>query len=157
MGVLAAKSIGMFGDQEIMKWIRKGKKVNSKLAQEWKKIGTKALQHIFVEQFEKYKEMSHYLMNNVDIAYTKNWENILSENEYIWPVGQNQGWLNIFREIPDLCSKMDSNLASNPNISEQKSACTIETTSPEKDSVAENVSHEEREKVEKESKPILVQ
>ncbi|CAL4071933.1 unnamed protein product, partial [Meganyctiphanes norvegica] len=104
--VLAAKSTNMFSDQDIMKWIKKVKKVEPQMAQDWKKMG-KSLSIIFIEQFKRLKSLSYYLQNQIESKDIASWKMLLNR-EYIWPVGEGKGWGNVFTKIPSLCQKIDN-------------------------------------------------
>merc|ERR1711874_319913 len=103
--VLAAKSTNMFSDQEIMRWIKKVKKVEPEIALEWKKMG-RLLSVIFIEQFKKIKRLSYYLQNEVDPTDIVTWKTLLN-TEYIWPIGADKVWGNVFSDIPIICHKID--------------------------------------------------
>merc|ERR1711913_189670 len=105
--VLAAKSVGLFNDQEILKWIRKGKPISKEQQAIWRKMG-KMLSLLFVEQFEKYKELSSYLKKEISSEEVKEWKSILNSQEYIWPIGKDKGWENVFNSIPKICENVSA-------------------------------------------------
>ena len=54
----------------------------------------KRLSFLFVEQFKLYKQLSNYLMNEIPLQEVEEWKRILNSQEYIWPIGKDQGELS---------------------------------------------------------------
>ncbi|CAL4159484.1 unnamed protein product, partial [Meganyctiphanes norvegica] len=94
--VLAAKTLGTFSDSDIVKWIRKGRKVTPTVT----------------EQLMKYNELADYLMNEVEEVDANKWKDILNKTLYIWPsAGNKDNWSKIFGDkTPEICKKIDNKL-----------------------------------------------
>ncbi|CAL4185275.1 unnamed protein product, partial [Meganyctiphanes norvegica] len=90
--VLAAFALDEFPDQEVIKWIRKGRKLTD----------------ILSEQFNLYKNLSKYLMNDVKLKgkCIEKWKTILNL-PYVWPTkGEQNDWCKLFGYVPDFCEDM---------------------------------------------------
>merc|ERR1712179_406175 len=104
--VVATKSVGLFKDQDIIKWIKKGCKISPQLTQKYRKMG-KEMSALFVEQFKKYKKLSLYLLNEAEQQDINTWLDLL-EKPFVWPEDIDSDWKLVFGEVPELCQKIDN-------------------------------------------------
>ncbi|CAL4143645.1 unnamed protein product, partial [Meganyctiphanes norvegica] len=108
--VLAAKAINILTDEEILTWIRKGRKLTP----------------LIEKQFFLYKQLSDYLIKDVEPNDIEKWKTLIN-SKYIFPSSDNEGWSLIFGELPELCQKIDKVQKSCKQLESPKTKLEIDT------------------------------
>merc|ERR1711872_832237 len=98
----AAFALDEFSDQEVLKWIRKGRKLTDSLS----------------DQFMLYRNLAKYLMNGKNLNDLEEWEAVLNV-PYVWPVKTEDDWSKLFGHVPDHCKNIMGILRTNDASSDQ--------------------------------------